>query len=171
MVRDSSLTLCALLESDLTYLAQDCANQARPGDCVLLSGEVGAGKTTFARAFIMQRGGKNPASPTYTLVHHHDTEQGPLWHIDLWRIKDPDEVLELGWEDIDKVISLIEWPEKLGPWYPAHDQVLHLSLEQSKTDENARTTHIRLGGDWRTRLWPSLISRPDALLSNTSSKG
>jgi tRNA threonylcarbamoyladenosine biosynthesis protein TsaE len=96
------------------------------GDTVALRGELGAGKTAFARGFIAGRAARHgmPApevpSPTFTLVQTYDFPDGTVWHFDLYRLAAPEEALELGLEDaLATGISLIEWPERLGPLLPA----------------------------------------------------
>ena len=88
---------------------------------IALKGELGAGKTTFARAFIRARGGGEAVpSPTFTLVQIYEIGDVPIWHFDAYRLRDPDEAWELGIEDAFRDgISLIEWPERLGPLLPA----------------------------------------------------
>jgi tRNA threonylcarbamoyl adenosine modification protein YjeE len=85
---------------------------------VFLEGTLGAGKSVFARALIRSLTGdpeKTVPSPTFTLLQTYDTGTGPIWHYDLYRLKDPEEMVELSWDDaLISGIVLIEWPEKLG---------------------------------------------------------
>ncbi len=105
-------------EPETIAFAARIAKTLKSGDVVLLSGDLGAGKSVFARAVIRVLSG-NPAldvpSPTYTLVQVYETPVGPVWHFDLYRLKSPDEVFELGWDDaLADGIVLVEWPERLG---------------------------------------------------------
>ena len=87
-----------------------------PGDCLLLTGPIGAGKTHFARHLIQSllSQPEDIPSPTYTLVQTYDTAAGELWHADLYRLASPDEIEELGLaQAFDQAICLIEWAEKL----------------------------------------------------------
>ncbi|MEQ8387834.1 MAG: tRNA (adenosine(37)-N6)-threonylcarbamoyltransferase complex ATPase subunit type 1 TsaE [Alphaproteobacteria bacterium] len=107
-------------------LAATLAAMAEPGDVITLTGPVGAGKTSFARAFIRARAegagvllGEVP-SPTFTLVQCYEIGAAAIWHFDLYRLADPGEVWELGIEEAEgKGISLIEWPERMAPFLPA----------------------------------------------------
>src|SRR5271155_3142166 len=110
-------------------LAARIASLARPGDVIALTGELGAGKTSFARAFIRARGGVEAVpSPTFTLVQVYELAEGTIWHIDGYRLRDPEEAWELDIEDaFIEGISLIEWPEKLGPLVPPRQLEIALS--------------------------------------------
>lgn len=83
------------------------------GWTVLLSGELGAGKSTFARALITSAGhtGTVP-SPTYTLVEPYQLPRGNIYHIDLYRVSSEDELRYLGWNEFDDGCRLVEWPER-----------------------------------------------------------
>ena len=80
---------------------------------ILLSGELGAGKSTFARGFIKAAGhaGAVP-SPTYTLIEPYNVPDGRIYHIDLYRIESADELEFLGWSDLQDGLKLVEWPER-----------------------------------------------------------
>src|SRR5882762_7586612 len=97
-------------ETATAALGARIAAIARPGDVIALAGDLGAGKTTFARAFIRARGGSGEVpSPTFTLVQIYELPDGPVWHFDLYRLRHPDEAWELGIEDAFRDgISLIE---------------------------------------------------------------
>lgn len=83
------------------------------GWTVLLSGELGAGKSTFARALIKAAGHKGPVpSPTYTLVEPYQLPRGNIYHIDLYRISSEEELRYLGWNELDDGLRLVEWPDR-----------------------------------------------------------
>src|SRR5690242_16117956 len=108
-------------EQDTAALGAALAGHVRRGDVIALAGPLGAGKTTLARGFIQKLTGteEEVVSPTFTLVQTYDTPQGAIWHFDLYRLNDPEEALELGFEEaLAAGISLIEWPERLGGYLP-----------------------------------------------------
>jgi len=112
-------------------LAARLAAQARPGDCILLEGPLGAGKSTFARAFIRAAAGEpdlEVPSPTFTLVQAYDTSKGEIFHYDLWRLDGPDALAELDWDDALNAIVLVEWPDRLGPVRPADTLTVELAM-------------------------------------------
>jgi tRNA threonylcarbamoyladenosine biosynthesis protein TsaE len=116
-------------------LAAAVAAVAREGDVILLEGELGAGKTAFARAFLRTATG-DPAlevpSPTFTLVQSYVTSIGVAHHFDLWRLDGPGGLAELGWEEACDGIVLVEWPDRLGPLRPA--DALTVALQPTGTD-------------------------------------
>jgi len=106
-------------------LAHALAGQLRPGDCVLLSGPYGAGKSFFARAVIRALIGDpqhEVPSPSFSLLQTYATALGPLHHFDLWRLSGSSEITEIGLWDALSDITLIEWPElsKPRPNLPVH---------------------------------------------------
>lgn len=96
---------------------------ARIGDFFALFGDLGAGKTTFARGFIGALCHEcEVPSPTFTILQTYECDIAPVWHFDLYRLKSPDEVYELGWEETDSAICLVEWPQMAGALLP-HNRV------------------------------------------------
>lgn len=120
-----------------------------PGDVILLSGSVGAGKTHFARHLIQSvlLEPEDIPSPTFTLVQVYETMAGPLWHSDLYRITSVHEIEELGLaEAFDTAICLVEWPDRLGDLAPT--SALALELADGST-EDARI----LKASWSDPKW------------------
>lgn len=104
---------------------------ARAGDAILLEGNLGAGKSAFARAFLRAAAGDDTLevpSPTFTLVQSYDTAIGPVHHFDLWRLDGPHALEELAWEDALAGIVLVEWPERLEHLRPADALIVRLSM-------------------------------------------
>jgi tRNA threonylcarbamoyladenosine biosynthesis protein TsaE len=143
-------------EEATAKLAACMADRLRAGDCLLLSGQIGAGKTAFARALIRSRTG-NPGedipSPTFTLVQTYQAGDVDIWHADLYRLGHPDEVAELGIEDaFSTAICLIEWPDRLGSLTPAGA----LGLEFAATPEGPHLVTFCGPPAWQDRIGPCL---------------
>lgn len=122
----------------------------RAGDVVCLSGGLGAGKTTLARGAIAAWMGadEDAPSPTYTLVQTYDGPSGELWHVDLYRLKSPEEAFELGLEEaFAEAACLVEWPERLGGHLPRNR--LDIALEPR---DGGRIARLVGHGAWSTRL-------------------
>lgn len=130
-------------EADTVALGTRLARVAQPGDCILLSGPIGVGKSTLARAFIRARcgAGEEVPSPSFTLVQVYEDGATEIWHADLYRLSHPDEVWELGLDEaFTRAICLVEWPDRLGKHLPAG--ALHMTLE---ADGEGRRAVIRGG--------------------------
>ena len=137
-------------------LAAAVAGLARVKDIIALSGDLGAGKTHFARAFIraLAPDAGDVPSPTFTLVQSYAarTKAGPveIWHFDLYRLKSAEEAYDLAIEEaFAEGISLIEWPGKLGSLLPRHRLDIALDI---LPDGNARHAVLSGGDGWRDRL-------------------
>lgn len=120
-------------------LAQQLAERVRLGDCFALSGGLGAGKSTFARAFL-QALAQDPTldvpSPSFALVQPYDTPAGPVFHYDLWRLSGPEGLYELDWDEACDGIMLVEWPERAEDHLPPN--ALHLTLAYGECEEERR---------------------------------
>jgi tRNA threonylcarbamoyladenosine biosynthesis protein TsaE len=144
-------------ESATRRLASFLAAQARAGDCLLLSGDLGAGKTSFARAYIQHLlpSVTEVASPTFTLVHTYDLPSGNmLWHCDLYRLQHASELQELGLDDaFTHGISLIEWPQIAAGQLPDSALSLEFSIAAQAGAEAGRRVHIQASAaSWGARL-------------------
>jgi tRNA threonylcarbamoyl adenosine modification protein YjeE len=107
-------------EEELVAEGERVGRALAPGAVILLEGELGAGKTTFARAIVRGLGGSDVASsPTYTLVHHYEGRRGPVYHVDCYRLRSPDDASDFDWEALGAADALlVEWPERGGAWIP-----------------------------------------------------
>lgn len=121
-----------------------------PGDVIHLYGDLGAGKTTLARGAIQAAAGATDIpSPTYNLVQIYAGSHFDLWHLDLYRLKSPDEAFELGLDDaVGRAVQLVEWPERLQGQGPAAD----LSVRLSPDGEDGRVAFLSAGPKWEKRL-------------------
>jgi len=112
-------------EAATAALAGRLAPHLKAGDVVALAGDLGAGKTSFARALIRalsgpEGAGREVPSPTFTLVQSYETLAGRIHHFDLYRIQSPDELTEIGWDEaLADGIVLVEWPDRAGTALPA----------------------------------------------------
>ena len=114
-------------------LARWLAPQMAAGDCLLLKGPVGAGKTHFARALIQhllaaEGQAEEVPSPTFTLVQTYQAGPLEIWHCDLYRLTLPRDAMELGLDEaMETALCLIEWPDRLGPLAPKSALTLDLA--------------------------------------------
>ena len=134
-------------------LAKEIGPRLRSGDVLLLWGEIGAGKTHFARCLIQACLAipEEIPSPTYTLVQVYSGVHADIWHADLYRINDASDAVELGLHDaFCDSICLVEWPEKLGDLSPA--SALSLSFENPDGDDSRQLTLSWEHPDWSRKL-------------------
>lgn len=134
-------------------LAERIAPHLKAGDCLLLEGPIGAGKTHFARALIQTRlaVAEDVPSPTFTLVQTYAGEDVEIWHADLYRLTHPDEALELGLEEaFETAITLIEWPDRLAGLAP--DRAVTVRLETLAEQETARRATFTGTATWLAAL-------------------
>ena len=129
-------------ESELRAWGEAFGAGLAPGSIVTLSGPLGAGKTTLVQA--VARGLGVPAgapSPTYTYVHRYEGRRGPVFHLDCYRLRTPDDAADLDWEGIlqDGDATLVEWPERAGAWLPTPHHRLTLGYAE---DPDRRTLEV-----------------------------
>jgi tRNA threonylcarbamoyl adenosine modification protein YjeE len=145
-------------EAATARLAALLAGQCRAGDCIALTGDLGAGKTAFARGFIRALCGESTevTSPTFTLVQHyplHGTDGGEaVWHFDLYRMKRREELDEIGLDEaLQSGITLIEWPDLARSELPADTLDISIRMESALTHRN-----FVLNG--KASLWENRLS-------------
>lgn len=143
-----------------TQMGAALSEHVRPGDTILLSGDIGAGKSHLARATIqcvMESWGAPPEevpSPTFTLVQSYDTPRGEIWHADLYRLTLSDEIEELGLSAaFGHELCLVEWPDRLGPEAP--EDALTITLAPDRPDGSGRIATLSAN---RLRWQPVLES-------------
>ena len=142
--------------ANMHLLARSLAAQLRSGDIITLSGDVGAGKTTFARSLIEALAPQvgEVTSPTFTLMQPYDVslangQQDTLWHLDLYRLKHPEETGGLGLEELWPHVTLIEWPEIIEKRLPPERLDIGFDFGDS---ENTRRLVFSGNEVWRQRL-------------------
>lgn len=144
----------SLADPDATAaVAQQLGSVLGPGDTILLEGDVGAGKTHFARALIQSllEVPEDVPSPTFTLVQTYETPRGEIWHADLYRLTPIQEIEELGLtEAFENAICLVEWPDRLGPLAP--QSALTLSLSSGPGPDARALTATWSSSTWDARL-------------------
>jgi len=142
----------------MTGFGASIAPHIRAGDVIALSGELGAGKTTLARAILLALGHRGEVpSPSFAIVEHYDAPGDsaglrlPVVHADFYRISDPAEMAELGLDELrDGAVLLAEWPEHVGG-FRDEPGCLAVALEAA---ENGRRAIVTPGRDWLGRgLW------------------
>ncbi|WP_405222407.1 tRNA (adenosine(37)-N6)-threonylcarbamoyltransferase complex ATPase subunit type 1 TsaE [Lentisalinibacter sediminis] len=113
-------------------LARALRGLGETGCLILLQGELGAGKTTLVRGLLRAAGYTGPVpSPTYTLVEPYELDGRRLFHLDLYRIADAEELEYLGWRDMEDAITLVEWPERAPDLAAGADLVIRLAHADS----------------------------------------
>lgn len=148
-----SLFTMALPDEGATQaLATTLAGFCHKGDCLLLKGDLGTGKTTFARGFIRSLGSEEEVvSPTFTLVQTYLTRAGwPVWHFDLYRLEHAQELDPLGLEEaLETGVTLIEWPELAKDRVPQEALTVQLAYEQ---EGQRKATLLGDTKVWKPRL-------------------
>jgi len=118
-------------EKDTYDLAKMTAAEARKGDIICLDGDLGCGKTVFAKGFAEGLGVKEPVtSPTFTIVKEYHDGRLPMYHFDVYRIADPDEMNAIGYEEyfFSDGVSLIEWSELISDLIP--ESAIHITIRK-----------------------------------------
>jgi tRNA threonylcarbamoyl adenosine modification protein YjeE len=154
-VGGSTFTVQLASEQATVRLVTDVAAALEPGDLVTLSGDLGAGKTFFARALIRYLAG-NPdiavPSPTFTLMQNYDLPRFPLVHADLYRLEGPGELAELGFDDLPKeAVVLLEWPDRAAGFLPPDRLDIAFTLDP-KAGPEARKVRITGYGAFGPRV-------------------
>ncbi len=150
----AGFTLTLPNEQALAGFVVDVAGALEPGDLVTLSGDLGAGKTTFARALIRHLAGDSTLevpSPTFTFMQSYELPRFPLLHADLYRINGTADLTELGFDDVpEHAVVLLEWPDRATPFLPPNRFDISFALAPALGPEG-RTVRVTGYGDFGSR--------------------
>ena len=128
-------------DSETVALGSEFAAQLRGGDIVALHGNLGAGKTVFARGVARGLGIDEPVtSPTFTVVQEYQGPKLRLYHIDLYRLQDEHDALAFGIEDFlndPEAVTLLEWAERIAGLLPADHHAVHIESPSADTRQVA----------------------------------
>lgn len=130
-------------EEETFQIAKTIAEQAKPGDIYCLSGDLGVGKTVFTKGFAAGLGIAEPvSSPTFTIVQIYEEGRMPLYHFDVYRIEDMEEMEEIGYEDCfyGEGVCLIEWAELILEILPEHSKKIRIEKDLEKGFDYRRIT-------------------------------
>ena len=129
-------------EAATVTLASQLATLVQPGDFIALSGDLGAGKTTLARAFLralLDDPELEAPSPTFTLMQVYDGPRFPVVHADFYRLRGADELAQIGWDEaIDGAVAMVEWPERAAGALPADRLEIALTFDFARGGEFRR---------------------------------
>lgn len=147
------LAFVARSETETQHIAHVLARLLRPGDVLALRGDLGAGKTTFVRALAGALGvaPAEVSSPTFTLLHEHNSGRMPLLHWDVYRLSGPDALADLGWDDYLRdggAVIVVEWADRIEAALPLE----RLDVFLAEVDENASGGDVDGGADEARRI-------------------
>ena len=133
-------------ELETKQLAKKLASKLNLGDIIVLSGELGSGKTKFTEGILSYFNLSDEiSSPTFTIVNEYDTKNVPIYHFDVYRLEDADEFLAIGGEEyFEKGICMIEWGELIQDILPK--DYIKISFSRNNENENIRNLTIETFG-------------------------
>lgn len=144
-------------EADTMNFAKQLAAKLKRGDIVVLTGELGSGKTKFVEGFLSFFGLENEiSSPTFTIVNEYDTNDFPIYHFDVYRLEDSSEFYEIGGEEyFENGLCLIEWGEIIKDAFP--NKYIHITFRKDNKNENVRILNISLVGNFSNKILGGLF--------------
>ena len=138
----------SLTEDELAEWGARLGRQIKPPLLVALSGDLGAGKTTLARAICAGYGVVvDVSSPTFAIVHEYEAPRSPVYHVDLYRLEGPQDLQNIGWDDMlqSETLILVEWPERAGDLLPDNHLPIELNHVASAPDRRVLYAGGHLG--------------------------
>jgi len=135
--------LDSLSEKETFQIAKELAEQSKPGEVYCLSGDLGVGKTVFTKGFAVGLGITEPvSSPTFTIVQIYEEGRMPLYHFDVYRIEDIEEMEEIGYEDCfyGEGVCLVEWAELIKEILPEKCKKILIEKDLEKGFDYRRIT-------------------------------
>lgn len=142
-------------ESDTISFAKNLASKLSKSDVIVLTGELGSGKTKFTQGFLDYFGlADQISSPTFTIVNEYNTKDGQnIYHFDVYRLSDTEEFYAIGGEEyFENGICIIEWGELIKEALPK--DYIHITFEKDSADENYRLLKIETIGEKYIHLFP-----------------
>ena len=136
----------SLREQDTYDLGEKLGENCKPGDIILLNGDLGVGKTVFTKGFGKGLGIEEPiSSPTFTIMQIYEQGRLPLYHFDVYRIADPEEMDEIGYEDyfFGKGVCLIEWASLIEELIPEHATEIQIEKVLEKGFDYRKITIVK----------------------------
>ena len=140
----------AVTEPELVAWGEGLGRASNPPLLLAISGDLGAGKTTLARAICRGYGVVAPVtSPTFALIHEYRSPRSPVYHIDLYRLGRADELTNIGWDDAigAHALVIVEWPERAADRLPADH--IPVTLQHLPTDPSRRLLYAGGHVSWR----------------------
>lgn len=144
----------AVTEAELTDWGRRVGRQIDPPLIITLEGDLGAGKTTLAKAICQGFGVQDDVtSPTFAIVHEYHAPKSPVFHVDLYRLDKPSDLQNIGWDDIMQAdaLVLIEWPERAANLLPPNHLPMQLSYVDGDPDRRVLYAGGHLGHETGTR--------------------
>jgi len=128
-----------MTRAELVAWGESFGRAATPPLVIALAGDLGAGKTTLTQAICAGYGVTEPVtSPTFAIVHRYEAPRSPVYHLDLYRLDKPSELVSIGWDEIaaSHALVIVEWPERAGELIPP--QHVPIDLEYAPSDPERR---------------------------------
>ncbi len=134
-------------ENETIELGKKIASQIKKGDIIVLTGDLGSGKTKLTEGILTYFGLQDEiSSPTFTIVNEYNATPFDIFHFDVYRLEDPDEFYAIGGEEyFEKGVSIIEWGEKIEEALP--NDYIHIYFSRNEDDENTRKIEIVCKGN------------------------